>query len=184
VLYDITTLYPGTPETGLPANAFDALSTTILWSQPLPLNLKNASAADPGSPGKPNVLPESAYGADTTNPFPVPADLKMGPMTIPFLGVHYFDGTGTPTFDLQAKSGLKAVVGKKDNVKAPASADKGILQTGAVDWLRLPDNGKGLSSGVSVVYRVVTAGGSAQLCSTSGVGSGSVPYTAQYWFYS
>lgn len=62
-----------------------------------------------------------------------------------------------------------------------------MLETGAVDWLELSDNGRGLSKGVSTVYRVVTAGGVAQACSASGANANgtvfSVPYVAQYWFY-
>ncbi|KAH8911700.1 hypothetical protein BR93DRAFT_962934 [Coniochaeta sp. PMI_546] len=183
VLYDIQSLYPGTPRTGLSAEAFNGLSTAILWGQNLPLNLKNKTAASPGTPGKPNALAESAYGADTANPFPAPADLRLGAITVPFLGVHYFDAVSSPTFDLRSKAGLLASVKKVDVAKAPATADKGILKTGAVDWLGLPDNGRGLGVGVSYVYRVVTAGGVAQACSTSGTGVGSVPYAAQYWFY-
>lgn len=107
----------------------------------------------------------------------------MGALALPFLGVHYFDAASSPTFDLRAKAGLLASVAKKDVAKAPQPQDKGVLATGAVDWLRLPDNGKGLSQGVGAVYRVVTAGGAAQGCATSGAGAGSVPYAAQYWFY-
>lgn len=143
--------------------------------------MPDASAASPGTPEQPNKLPEANYGAVVADPFPVGADLELGAVKLPFIGVHYFDGAGVPTFDIAEKTGLLAVVAKKDNVKAPASADKGIIGTGAVDWLRLTDTGAG--KGVAAVFRVVTAGGSAQPCSVSGLGVGSVPYTAQYWFY-
>jgi hypothetical protein len=184
-LYDITSLYPGTPKTGLTnITAFNSLSTTVLWSQDLPLNLTDAGAASPGTQAAPNSLAEASYSADIAHPFPAAiADLSLGSLYLPFIGVHYFDSTSTPTFDLEQKTGLLASLKKTDNVKAPAGADLGILQTGAVDWLRLLDNGKGVSKGVSAVFRVVTAGGSAEPCSQSGEGSGSVPYTAQYWFY-
>lgn len=184
-LYDITSLYPGTSKTAL-ANitAFNGLSTTVLWSQDLPLNLSVTGAANPGTPAVPNTLAESSYGADIAHPFPAAiADLNLGSLNLPFVGVHYFDSAGTPTFDLTQKAGLLASLKKTDNVKAPTGADAGILKTGAVDWLRLVDNGKGVSKGLSAVFRVVTAGGSAEPCSLSGAGSGSVPYTAQYWFY-
>ncbi|KAH8744991.1 hypothetical protein F5883DRAFT_588344 [Diaporthe sp. PMI_573] len=63
--------------------------------------------------------------------------------------------------------------------------DQGVA---AIDWLQLGDNGRGLSRDVAQVYRVVTAGGIAQACSVSGVNNPgqalSVPYAAQYWFYS
>jgi hypothetical protein len=80
-------------------------------------------------------------------------------------------------------AGLKASVTKRINLAAPNGADKGILNTGAVDWLELGDSGKGLSQGLSIVYRVVTAGGAPQPCSVAGVGLQSVPYTTYYWFY-
>jgi hypothetical protein len=183
VLYDVTSLYPGTPKTGINETAWTALPTTILWSQPLPLNLVNEKAASPGTPSQPNVLPEASYGADTSDPFPRGTDLQLSPsMTLKFLGHHFFDISGTPTFDLSA-AGLKGSVVKTGAANAPAGADKGILNTGAVAWLQLSDSGKGLSSGISMVYRVITAGGAAQACSTSGAGQGSVPYTAFYWFY-
>lgn len=85
-------------------------------------------------------------------------------------------------FDLDA-SGLKASVVKGGNVNAPQDADKGVLATGAVAWLRLTDSGKGQSKGVNLVYRVLTAGGNAEGCAVAGTGVQSVPYTAFYWFY-
>jgi hypothetical protein len=180
ILYDITELYPGTPGTGINATVFSALSSTILNSQELPLNLLNGSAG--GEPGKVGGFPEAAFGADPTEPFPnEDEDLDLGGLELPFLGRHYFDINNAPTFDLLQEAKLLAVVAKKDAVNAPGTADKGLLGTGAVAWLRLLDGGK--SQGVTAVYRVVTAGGSPQPCSTSGQGAGSVPYAAQYWFY-
>jgi hypothetical protein len=184
VLYDISQLYPGTPRTGLSAAEFDGLSKQILYGQNLPINLQNPAAASPGTPARPNALPESSYGAVVAKPFNLPPpDAKLGPHNLRALGVHYFDKAGTPTFDLRAATGLFASVRKVDVAPAPAGADKGILGTSAVAWLGLPDAGLGAGVGVSKVYRVVTAGGNAQACSVSGAGSGSVPYAAQYWFY-
>jgi hypothetical protein len=93
----------------------------------------------------------------------------------------YFNSLNTPTFDLSA-AGLLADVAKNSSVAAPSTSDTGILHTGAVAWLRLMD-AKGLSKGVSNVYRVITAGGNPQTCDVSGAGTGSVPYTAFYWFF-
>jgi len=184
VLYDILPLYPGTAGTGLSAADFDALSAKILYGQSLPINMQNTAAAAPGTPAKPNVLPEASYGAVVSKPFNLPlSDAKLGALSLKALGVHYFDKDGRPTFDLKASSGLLGSVSKVDVVAAPPTAEKGILGTGAVQWLGLPDNGLGIGVGVSKVYRVVTAGGVAQACSVSGAGSGSVPYSAQYWFY-
>lgn len=176
VLYDATPLYPGNPK-GLSQAAFDSLTTTALWTHPIPLNLVNPEAAKPGV-----VLSSKQYGA-TDNPFQAPADLKLGNIApIKYLGRHYFDGAGTPTFDL-TEAGLRASAGKTGEAVAPANADKGPLKTGAIKWLQLTDTGKGLSKGVTLVYRVITAGGVAEACATTGQGLASVPYSALYWFY-
>lgn len=185
VLYDITPYYPGTPSTGLTEDAFEALSASVMFSQDLPLNLVDTTAASPGTTDAPNALPESAYMSDTSDPFPAaPSDLSLGAsMTASFLGHHYFDGLSAPTFDLSSTAGLRFSGAKAAGVKAPAGSNTGIISSGAVDWLQLADNGRGLGVGVSYVYRVVTAGGAAEACSVSGAGVGSVPYTAQYWFF-
>jgi len=168
VLYDVTSFYPGTPKTGIRQDLWDSLPPKLLWDTPLPLN----------------KLVGSTYGADPNTPFPDPtADLKLQDVpAAKFVGHHFFDISGVPTFDLAA-AGLEAVVGKVDGKTAPLDADKGILSTGAVAWLKLDDTGKGLSQGVTSVFRVVTAGGNAQSCSVAGVGVQSVPYAAFYWFF-
>jgi hypothetical protein len=194
VLYDITPLYPGTPNTGLAADVFNNLSSTLLWEQAIPLNLMNPAAGIPtDSASTTNPLAESAYQADASNPFPNPIpDLALDSQGInaKYLGVHYFDAKSSPTFDLPGAAdpaGLHFSGAKTGGVKAPAGADKGVLNTGAVDWLQLGDNGRGLSRNLAEVYRVVTAGGAAEACSVSGASNPgeafSVPYAAQYWFY-
>ncbi|KAL0476000.1 hypothetical protein QR685DRAFT_541215 [Neurospora intermedia] len=168
VLYDATTVYPGLSKTALSTDAFNSLPHLLLWDRPVPLNRPS----------------NSSYSADTTSPFPAHNDLK-GLADYPsfkYAGHHFFDSTGTPMFDLDA-SGLKASVVKGGNVNAPQDADKGVLATGAVAWLRLTDSGKGQSKGVNLVYRVLTAGGNAEGCAVAGTGVQSVPYTAFYWFY-
>ncbi|KAH8750328.1 hypothetical protein F5883DRAFT_577907 [Diaporthe sp. PMI_573] len=187
VLYDITPVYPGISSISLSAEDFNDLSANVLWKTAIPLNLIDAAAQGPGSP-----LPESHYQADAANPFPAsPSDLGLGGIRAKFLGFHYFDAESAPTFDLVGSAdpvGLFFSGEKTGDVKAPADADKGVLGTGAIDWLQLGDNGRGLSRDVALVYRVVTAGGVAQACSVSGANDPgqalSVPYTAQYWFYS
>jgi hypothetical protein len=167
VLYDATSLYPGTARTGIRQQVWDVLPSDLLWNEPLPLN----------------KLAGSKYGADGANPFPTPADLRLqGLPTIKFLGHHYFDASNVPTFDLSTV-GLKAMVKKVNSIDAPSHADKGIIGSGAVQWLLLGDVGDGHSQGLSIVYRVVTAGGAAQACLVTGAGAQSVPYTAFYWFY-
>ena len=167
VLYDATSLYPGTKNTGLSQSVWDSTPSNVLWKTPIPLN----------------KLADSKYGADAIKPFPAPADLKLqGLPNVKFLGHHFFDITGVPVFDLSA-AGLKATVKKVGNISAPTAADKGILATGAVAWLKLDDNETGKSNGLTAVYRVLTAGGYAQACSVAGVGVQSVPYTTHYWFF-
>ncbi|KAJ0100690.1 hypothetical protein J7T55_011013 [Diaporthe amygdali] len=187
VLYDITSLYPGVTSTSLSADDFDGLSANVLWNSEIPLNLIDAAAAAPGS-----SVPEPDYQADPVSPFPVsPSDLACDGISAKFLGLHYFDAESSPTFDLVGgtdPAGLFFSGAKTGDVKAPTDADQGVLATGAVNWLQLSDNGRGLTSKVAQVYRVVTAGGGAQACSASGANDSgqvlSVPYTAQYWFYS
>ncbi|TVY85627.1 hypothetical protein LAWI1_G008837 [Lachnellula willkommii] len=97
------------------------------------------------------------------------------------LGHHYFDASGTPTFNLTAAS--KILFGAKTgDVKAPADSSKGPAGTGAVDWLSLTAKpAPYVSEGVSFVYRVVTAGGMAPACTAAGTEI--VQYAAEYWFY-
>ncbi|EXK24366.1 hypothetical protein FOMG_18903 [Fusarium oxysporum f. sp. melonis 26406] len=98
--------------------------------------------------------------------------------SIPYLGRHFFNAAGVPTFDLDKASQL-FVAKKIDGIKAPASAPAGPEGTGAVDWLYLGDAGD--SQGVSLVYRVLTAGGASHGCKAKGTDSTS--YTTLYWFY-
>ncbi|KAK4188070.1 hypothetical protein QBC35DRAFT_515061 [Podospora australis] len=167
VLYDVTSFYPGTAKSGIVQKIWDEAPGLVLKLKSLPLNIKTGSK----------------YGADPAKPFPKPEDLKVAGFPVAkFLGHHYFDAAGTPMFDLNAV-GLQASVTKLLGVDAPAKADKGPLNTGAVAWLQLGDSGKGLSKGLSQVYRVITAGGAAQSCAVAGAGVHSVPYTTYYWFY-
>ncbi|KAK4646747.1 hypothetical protein QC761_213350 [Podospora bellae-mahoneyi] len=166
ILYDVTKYAPGTPKTGIAKALWDRIPSALLLK---PLTL--------------NKLAGTKYGAHATAPFPKEEDLKLlGFPIAEYLGHHYFDISSTPMFDLN-RVGLKASVTKLDNVDAPANADKGPLKTGAVAWLQLGDSGKGLSSGITQVYRVITAGGVGQKCDVAGVGVHSVPYTTFYWFF-
>ncbi|KAI6090675.1 hypothetical protein F4821DRAFT_255910 [Hypoxylon rubiginosum] len=167
VLWDITSLYPGSSPSSLSAADFNSLTSKVLRTTAMPLNMATDAA-----------------GAVVASPFPAPADLHIDGVGAPvkFLGHHFFDTANTPTFDLSGAGDGELFSGKKDaNIAAPSDADKGVDPvTSAVDWLRLSD--KGTSTGVSLVYRVVTAGGAAQVCADAGV-SQSVPYAAQYWIY-
>jgi Protein of unknown function (DUF3455) len=96
------------------------------------------------------------------------------------LGHHFFDSAGTPVFDLQSVN--KTLYGKKTaDIKAPATANKGPAGTGAVDWLQLTAKTGYESVGLSLAYRVVTAGGEPSNCTFAGVMT--VQYAAEYWFY-
>jgi hypothetical protein len=119
-------------------------------------------------------------GALPSNPFPKKQSLKVKSLrrTIPYLGRHFFNAAGVPTFDLDQTT--KLLVAKKiEGIKAPPSAPAGPEGTGAIDWLYLGDAGG--SQDVSRVYRVLTAGGASHGCKAKGMGSTS--YTALYWFY-
>ncbi|KAI1394470.1 uncharacterized protein F4822DRAFT_424947 [Hypoxylon trugodes] len=166
VAWDITSL-----STSLSSADFDALPSKVLRTTSMPLNLAT----------------DGSGGADVSAPFPAPADLTIngvqGAEDLKFMGHHFFDLANTPTFDLTGAGDGELFKGKKDaGISAPADADAGEdPATGAVDWLRLSD--KGTSNGVSLVYRVLTAGGNPEACTEAGQNQ-SIPYAAQYWVYS
>lgn len=162
VLYDITSLYAS-----LTTEQRTQLPINVLRTTDLPLNL----AGDV----------DNEYAADVSDPFKDDEDLTVDGLAEPLkvLGHHYFDASLTPTFDLY-NADLLFKGGKLSSVKAPASADAGLLNTGAVDWLQLGD--KGASVGLTETYRVVTAGGNSLACEEAGQ-TISVPYASQYWYY-
>ncbi|KAJ4157895.1 hypothetical protein ACKLNR_015182 [Fusarium oxysporum f. sp. zingiberi] len=162
VLYDVTCLYPGQAHSSLKAKKWASLPSDVLNTRKVPLNRN-----DDG-------------GASLTNPFPKKQPLKVEGLrkSIPYLGRHFFNAAGVPTFDLD-KANQLLIAKKIDGIKAPASAPAGPEGTSAVDWLYLGDAGG--SQGVSLVYRVLTAGGASHGCKAKGTDSTS--YTTLYWFY-
>ncbi|KAH9907042.1 hypothetical protein F4778DRAFT_778468 [Xylariomycetidae sp. FL2044] len=176
VLWEITALYPGAAAGSMSQADWDGLTSKVLRTTDLPLNLNASSTTTSAS--------SSSISVDTSAPFPAPADLDLGSGTgtLNFLGHHYFDASNTPTFDLSASSsGTEVFRGKKDlGIAAPATADKGLGDEGAVDWLELSD--KGTSENLSLVYRVLTSGGNPAACGAAGQ-TESVAYTAMYWLY-
>ncbi|SPJ85677.1 uncharacterized protein FTOL_11459 [Fusarium torulosum] len=163
VLYDVTYLYPGQSRSSLSAEKWASLPNDVLTTGKIPLNLN-----------------ENGVGASLTNPFPRKQALRVDSIrsSIPYLGHHFFNAAGVPTFDLD-KANQVLIAKKIDGIKAPASAPAGPEGTGAVDWLYLGDAGG--SKGVSYVYRVLTAGGASHGCKAKGVDSTS--YATLYWFY-
>lgn len=162
MLYDITDLYPGKSRRSLKAREWVKLSSKALNSHDVPLTM---------IPG--------GIGADSDHPFPKNAALKLSGMaSIPFVGDHFFNSNGTPTFHI----GRDVFFGKKlAAVNAPTCADAGPDGTGAVPWLYLGDAGS--SVGVKYVYRVFTAGGNSHGCDVVEAGDDSTSYATMYWFY-
>ncbi|KAL5584047.1 hypothetical protein FOVSG1_015398 [Fusarium oxysporum f. sp. vasinfectum] len=163
VLYDVTHLYPGQSHSSLTQAEWASLPGEVLNTLKVPLNLN-----------------ENGIGASPIKPFPKKQDLKVRSLSkkISYLGHHYFNSVGVPTFDLDKACQL-LIAKKIDGIKAPGSSPSGPHGTGAVDWLFLGDAGG--SHGISFVYRVLTASGASHGCKTKGVDSTS--YAAMYWFY-
>ncbi|KAI9163058.1 hypothetical protein HJFPF1_04656 [Paramyrothecium foliicola] len=177
MLYDVTSLYPGQSSKSLSLESFNALTTTALWNNDVPLNFGPVTD-DRIAGSKP---------ASATKPFTKDAPLKLkGLSPIPFAGHHFFNAEGKPAFVVKkntgstGKTGITYIAEKKDGIDAPAGADRGPEGTGAVGWLYLgPVAG---TTGAQYLYRVLTAGGVSHGCS-SGPGADSVSYTTTYWFY-
>ncbi|KAJ8121445.1 hypothetical protein ONZ43_g2107 [Nemania bipapillata] len=119
VLYDVTSLYPGSGPGSLSSAKWSALTSKVLHTTSLPIQ-----TASPASP------------------FPPPANLSVTGISkpLPFIGHHFFDLNGVPTFslndDAELFKGMKVL-----NIPAPADADQGLSGEGAVDWLYLSDKG-------------------------------------------
>ncbi|KAG9255831.1 uncharacterized protein F5Z01DRAFT_699671 [Emericellopsis atlantica] len=167
MFYDITPLYPGQSDQSLTIDAFDALPSTTLYSQDIPLNF-----------AQPNATIEGVVEAGS--PFPGTDDLVVDGLSIPFSGHHLFTAAGVPHFEV-GNGEIDFFAYKIDNIKAPASADAGVDGTGAVDWLYL--GAVEGSVGATLVYRVLTVGGAAHKCTGAEEGDISTGYTAQYWFF-
>ncbi|KAF7954342.1 hypothetical protein EAE96_005467 [Botrytis aclada] len=123
-----------------------------------------------------NNLPAIAVYTD------LPSTSSASFMSLKPLGKHFFDASGTPTFDLSSVSKI-LYSAKTGDIAPPINSSPGPADTGAVDWLSLTAKSTYVSIGLASVYRVKTAGGNAiNPCTTAGVQS--VQYAAQYWFYS
>lgn len=172
MLYDVTSLHPGQGSGSLSQPDFDALTARALWSHEVPLNFNQSTEGrvDPKSPG-----------ASLTEPFPADEPLELyGIKPMPFLGHHFFDTNGVPTFDLDGGK-IHLPAAKLNAVDAPKSANPGPQGTGAVAWLYLGPKDS-TAVGAKYVYRVLTAGGVSHGCSKA-AGQDSTSYAATYWFY-
>ena len=97
----------------------------------------------------------------------------------PQAGTHYFDASGSATFDLSASSNGLIVGTKVGDIVAPEDdATKG--GNGAVDWLAL--DAKEGSQGLSRVYRTETASGKPPATCDGMAAEFEVEYCALYYF--
>lgn len=191
----------------MPTNGLPAPSNMVLKHVALGVGTQNYTCATPGSTAAPTSNGAKANLYDISDFLSSP----MGPFmrsTLPGLalslstnmpqltsfleshssglqlGVHYFNATLTPTFDLTAASEILRAK-KANNVAAPADATtcKGLTQEGAVDWLYLTAVDVS-SPTLGAVYRIYTAGGVAPTtCANATSKDVTVPYAAEYWFY-
>ncbi|KAF2458631.1 hypothetical protein BDY21DRAFT_274729, partial [Lineolata rhizophorae] len=129
------------------------------------------------------ALPGLALGV-STSPWAAQAEAFLARMGVARLGRHLFDAAGTPTFDLAAaEPAEKLLCAKVASTPAPDTSCRGASGEAAVDWLYLDDAG-GSTEGVSAVYRVYTAGGSApETCADVEGDEIDVDYAAEYWIY-
>ncbi|KAL5600835.1 hypothetical protein FOVSG1_006865 [Fusarium oxysporum f. sp. vasinfectum] len=90
VLYDVTNLYPGQARSSLKAKKWASLPSDVLNTGKVPLNRN-----DDGD-------------ASLTNPFPSKKPLKVEGLrkTLPYLGHHFFNAAGVPTFSLDKANQL------------------------------------------------------------------------------
>ncbi len=159
ILYDVTPLYPGTPYTGVDDHHLGWCTHHCALrpehpSQPglgigcttSATEARSATSA-PGRPGRGHQCVRCR--PDKTRSPRRPTWFLPGLPPIKFLGHHYFDFAGVPTFDLTSAQ-LFASLTKTGQATASSDADKGILKTGAVAWLQLTDTGKGASRGVQL----------------------------------
>lgn len=112
---------------------------------------------------------------------------NIDPSNIGLSGYHYFPNTTTPTFDLDTippKQYGFAVAKKVSSSPAPADAPKGPggVGNGSVPWLYLQCV-DGTTNGLTVVYRLNTAGGSPPTTCESMPAEFAVQYAAEYWFW-
>ncbi|EGR44385.1 uncharacterized protein TRIREDRAFT_112286 [Trichoderma reesei QM6a] len=172
MFYDISALYPDSGPRALSLEKFNQLPAFALNHHAVPLNFNDSSDGRVTAEGP---------GAVLSRPFTRAAPLDLGEEfgKLPFLGHHFFNTDGAPTFVL-ARGKFNVVAAKKASVPAPGSADPGPAGTGAVAWLALDANQN--SRGATLVYRVETAGGNSHGCSKA-AGQDSTSYAAQYWFY-
>jgi hypothetical protein len=144
----------------------DSNPTTVPSAVGALANLYNASCIAAASQDYLNTVTQLAYQ--------VSSNALSG---LPTVGQHYFVDTTTPTFGINSVGITEC---KKSGVSsAPTNSN------GNVPWLFLTAQSTGTTDQVTNVYRLETQGGSAPAtCSGITPGVFTVPYTAQYWFFS
>lgn len=86
---------------------------------------------------------------------------RLGPVTLPISGHHFFTGSGVPFFNLDTAAGDIGLAPCAKNASVAAPADAAVGQNGeaAVAWLKLTTV-DGATGNLKEVFRVETAGGS------------------------
>ena len=192
-----STAIPGT--TGAVGKHFYPSRHMFSRSQPCPATLYDIGTALNADALRDAKLPELSGLALVLSAFPAPlvaaaaADSTLLDLYLAtqgyarVLGDHFFTALPAlvPTFALSdvPTQPFPQVNGHKNaSLNAPQGAFAGLSAEGAVPWLQLTDNG-GSQGGVSVVYRLHTAGGQPPANCTGRPSAFEVPYVAQYWVY-
>lgn len=196
----LSTLSP--PPSALPAPASGLTLKAIalgLGTQNYTCSGTNASAA-PASNGALATLYDASPALFVASKFPVQASdapmhlacaaEKADAAPLRRIGDHWFSTTLVPTFDMAEGTSSPAqpaglfFSGKvAQRTPAPADACHGRDGQAAVPWLLLADDGRGVSRGVSEVYRVETVGGAAPATCAGLPKDFTHDYAALYYFY-
>lgn len=112
--------------------------------------------------------------------FQLDDEARLGPVTMPVSGHHYFTSKGVPFFNLVTDSMNIGQVpcAKNSSAPAPSTASAGQVGDAAVPWLKLTSV-EGVTGNIKEIFRVVTAGGSAPKTCKGQPNTIQVEYAAQ-----
>lgn len=118
--------------------------------------LFNASCLASTQPDMFDVLPKVALQFNLTE-----GEDRLAPSNLPVSGLHYFNASGVPFFNLNTPGLDMGVLpcAKNGSAPAPGTAAKGQKGEPAVAWLQLIAT-DGATGNLQAVYRLGTAGGS------------------------